>query len=215
MGNGVTQCEWRHEPEARGGFLEILKKSVSWNETCLGKRRLAFACSQRPWAGVARDWGGGRWKSQNRKIVPPSPYVEKCLNSKVIKSFVPEQRSRKCFSCFEIPMFYVIYIWTFDVRFTHSHIMAMAQVYHWNITKQSTIQTCKPDICILPTPPLRAEWSTRTLLKLSKKQVRIQSFDFPLLIVLANLRTQSALLFTNCWRENRCICAFPKDIREK
>ena len=36
-----------------------------------------------------------------------SPYVEEPLNSKVIKSFVPEQRSRKCFSCFEIPMFYV------------------------------------------------------------------------------------------------------------
>ena len=40
-----------------------------------------------------------------------SPYVEEPLNSKVIKSFVPEQRSRKYFSCFEIPMFHVyIYI---------------------------------------------------------------------------------------------------------
>ena len=36
-----------------------------------------------------------------------SPYVEKPFNSKVIKSFVPELRSRKCFSCFGIPMFYV------------------------------------------------------------------------------------------------------------
>ena len=36
-------------------------------------------------------WGGkGRWKSQNRKIVPLSPYVEEPLNSWVIKSFVPE-----------------------------------------------------------------------------------------------------------------------------
>ena len=33
----------------------------------------------------------------DRKIVPLSPYVEKPLNSKVIKSFVPELRSRKCF----------------------------------------------------------------------------------------------------------------------
>ena len=39
--------------------------------------------------------------------MPLSPYVEEPLNSKVIKSFVPEQRSRKCFSCFEIPMFYL------------------------------------------------------------------------------------------------------------
>ena len=42
----------------------------------------------------------GRWKSQ----VYHSPYVEKPLNSEVIKSFVPELRSRKCFSCFGIPM---------------------------------------------------------------------------------------------------------------
>ena len=36
-----------------------------------------------------------------------SPYVEEPLSSKVIKSFVPELRSRKCFLCFGIPMFYV------------------------------------------------------------------------------------------------------------
>ena len=34
-----------------------------------------------------------------------SPYVEKPLNSKVIKSFVPELRSRKCFLCFGIPIY--------------------------------------------------------------------------------------------------------------
>ena len=44
---------------------------------------------------------------QHRKNVYLSPYVEKPFNSQVIKSFVPELRSRKCFSCFEIPMFYV------------------------------------------------------------------------------------------------------------
>ena len=93
----------------------ILKK-VSWVESCIGRRRLTFACSRRPWAGIARD-GAGRWKSQNWKNVYLSPYVEEPLNSKLIKSFVPELRSRKCFSCFEIPMFYVIYIWTFYVRY--------------------------------------------------------------------------------------------------
>ena len=50
---------------------------------------------------------GRRWKSQNRKNVYLSPYVEEPLNSNVIKSFIPELRSRRCFSCFEIPMFYV------------------------------------------------------------------------------------------------------------
>ena len=38
-----------------------------------------------------------RWKSQNRKNVYLSPYVEEPLNSKVIKSFIPELRSLKCF----------------------------------------------------------------------------------------------------------------------
>ena len=58
--------------------------------------------------GATRVWeAGGKWKSQNKKNVYLSPYVEEPLNSKVIKSFVPEVRTRKCFSCFEIPMFYV------------------------------------------------------------------------------------------------------------
>ena len=37
-----------------------------------------------------------------------SPYVEKPFNSKVIKSFVPELRSRKCFFVFRDS--YVIYV---------------------------------------------------------------------------------------------------------
>ena len=45
-----------------------------------------------------------RWKSQLRKVVYLSPYVEKPFNSKVLKSFVPELRSPKCFLCFMIPM---------------------------------------------------------------------------------------------------------------
>ena len=84
-------------------------EKVSWVESCLGGRRLTFACSRRPWAGDTRD---GRWKSQKRKNVYLSPYVEKPLNSKVIKSFVPELRSRKCFSCFEIPMLSICALWT-------------------------------------------------------------------------------------------------------
>ena len=101
----------------------ILKNSVSWVETCLGRRRLNFACAQRPWAGVARDGVGGRWKSQSRKNVYLSPYVDEPLNSKVIKGFVPELRSRKCFLCFEIPMFYVIWVFG-DPSFLHITSMA-------------------------------------------------------------------------------------------
>ena len=91
-------------------ILGILKKSVSWVESCLGRWRLTFACSRRPWAGVARDGGGGRWKSQNRNNVYLSPYVEEPLNSKVIKSFVPELRSRYVF--FEFRDSYVLCIYT-------------------------------------------------------------------------------------------------------
>ena len=65
----------------------------------------------------------GRLKSQ----VHRSPYIEKPLNSKVIKGFVPELRSRKCFSCFGIPMFYVYMLWTFYVRFAYP--------YHGYVTK--------------------------------------------------------------------------------
>ena len=82
-----------------------LEKSVSGVEFCLGRRRLTFACSPRPCVGCARDGGADGKVSIERWYL--SPYVEKPFNSKVIKSFVPELRSRKCFSCFGIPMFYV------------------------------------------------------------------------------------------------------------
>ena len=54
--------------------------------------------------------------------MPLFPYVEKPLNSKVLKNFVPELRSRKCLSCFEIPMFYVIY------HLHHHHIALVARI---------------------------------------------------------------------------------------
>ena len=76
---------------------------------------------QWPCAGATRVGGDFRWKSQNRKNVYLSPFVEEPFNSKVIKSFVPELRNRKCFSCFEIPMFYVYMLWIFYVRFTYPY----------------------------------------------------------------------------------------------
>ena len=98
-----------------------LKNSVEL-KTRHQMRRVDFRDSQRPdeFARYGRRtrWGV-IWKSQNRKNVHLSPYVEEPLNSKVIKSFVPELRSRKCFSCFEIPMFYVYMLWTFYVRFPY------------------------------------------------------------------------------------------------
>ena len=70
----------------------------------------------------ARPGGGCWWKKQNRKIVPLSPYIEEPLNSKVIKCFVPEQRSRYMFFEFRDPMFYVYMLWTSHVHFAYSCI---------------------------------------------------------------------------------------------
>ena len=95
------------------------------DRTRLRTRRVDFRGSQRPdefvRCGCTRVGAGGRWKSQNRKKVYLSPYVEEPLYSNVIKSFVLELRSRKCFSCFEIPMFYVYMLRTFYIHFAHPY----------------------------------------------------------------------------------------------
>ena len=74
-------------------------------------RRVDFRGSQRPdefaLYGRRTRWGWGADEEARIERMCISPYVEEPLNSKVIKSFVPELRSRKCFSCFKIPMFYV------------------------------------------------------------------------------------------------------------
>ena len=66
--------------------------------------------------------GGPDGKITIERLCISLPYVEEPLNSKVITSFVPELRSRKCFSCFEIPM-YICYEHSMYV--SRSHIMAM------------------------------------------------------------------------------------------
>ena len=80
-------------------ILGILKKSVELS-LAVRRRRVTFASSQWPCGGCHTCWGGCRWKSQPRKNVYFSPYVEEPLNSKVIKSLVPEQRSRQAFFVF-------------------------------------------------------------------------------------------------------------------
>ena len=117
----ASECEWRHAPEACGGFWEILKKLVEMRPAS-GEDGW-FSLARRDLCGRCHTCWGHRWKSQNRKIVTLSPYVEEPLNSKVMKCFVSEQRSHNVF--FEFRDSYVLSLWTFDVRFTHSHIMAM------------------------------------------------------------------------------------------
>ena len=142
MGNGVTQCEWRHAPEVCWGFWEIFKKSV---ELKLDTRRVGMrpASGEDSWFSLARGdlcggchtcwWRGADKKATIERMCISLPYVE-TFNSKVIKGFVPEQRSRYVF--FEFRDSYVLSLWTFDVRFTQSHIMATvhfdwAYRIHW------------------------------------------------------------------------------------
>ena len=71
-------------------------------------------------AGATRD-AGADGKVIIERLGISLPYIE-TFNSKVIKGFVPELRSRKCFSCFGIPIFYVYMLRTFYVRFTYPDI---------------------------------------------------------------------------------------------
>ena len=102
-------------------ILGILKK-VSWveNWTPNEKGRLSgFAEARRICALRApHEMRWGRWKSQNRNNVYLSPYVEEPLNSKVIKSFVPELKNR----VFCVSRFLCSMLWTFHVCFTHIRI---------------------------------------------------------------------------------------------
>ena len=140
---GATECGWRHAPETRGWFWEILKKSVRRVETRHQTRRVDFRllaealgrCRTRCWVG--------RWKSQNRKIVPLSPYVEEPLNSKVIKVSYLNWEVVSVFRVlrFLCSMLYIyIYIWTFYVHFTHSRI------WLWYTTNENNNQQslCSP-----------------------------------------------------------------------
>ena len=88
---------------ARGGFGGILKSQ--WVESCRPNKKGDFRllaealCRVRTWW-----WADGKVTIERWYL---SPYVEKPLNSKVIKSFVPELRSRQVFFVFRDS--YVIY----------------------------------------------------------------------------------------------------------
>ena len=67
----------------------------------------------RTWFGADGKVSIERWYLSN---------VENPLNSKVIKSSVPELRSRKCFLCFRIPMLYIYIYMSYEHSVYVSHI---------------------------------------------------------------------------------------------
>ena len=78
-----------------------------------------------------RTWWGADGKVSIERLCL-SPYVEKPFNSKVIKSFVPELRSRKCFCVSG----FLCTLWTFYVCFTYSY-MGMLQVHNYTAYLES------------------------------------------------------------------------------
>ena len=134
MGKEARECEWRHAPEARWGFWEIWKSQLVELRTGHQTRRVDFRGSLRP-DEFARYRRRTRWgadgKTRIERMSISLPYV-KTFNSKVIKGFVPNKEVIKCFSCFEIPMFYVCMLWTFYVRLAYS-CMGMLQYSPTNI----------------------------------------------------------------------------------
>ena len=105
----IPEKEWCHAPEAHAEDFEKVVELRTRHRT----RRVDFQGTLRPDEfaryGDRTRWGG-RWKSQNRKNVYLSPYVEEPLNSKLIKGFVPELRSRYVFFVFRDPYVLCIYV---------------------------------------------------------------------------------------------------------
>ena len=131
QGMWMTSCTG----SACGGFWGFWKKS-QWVEILVRKKTVDFRGSPKPgqWpCGRCRTWFGADGKVSIERWY--LSYVEKPFNSKVIKSFVPELRSRKCFSCFGIPMFYEYMLWTFYVHFTYPYhgYGTIKLWYMWNI----------------------------------------------------------------------------------
>ena len=119
----TSGCEWRHAPEACARrILGILKKSVvelspAWGEDgWLSLARWSQAsglCSGCARVCMCVCVGGGQMEKASIERLCLSPYVEEPLNSKVIKSFVPELRSRYVF--FEFRDSYVLCIYVMNI----------------------------------------------------------------------------------------------------
>ena len=102
----------------RGGFWGFEKSQLV--EILPPKKMVTFGAHRGFAAGAARGGGGDAdGKVSIERLCISHPYVEKPFNSKVIKSFVPELRSRKCFLCFGIPILSIYELWTFYVHFTN------------------------------------------------------------------------------------------------
>ena len=123
-------CEWRHAPEACTEDFGRFEKVSSWVLRSEEEGWLSLARSGLMAGATRVGWGADGKASIERLCLSPS--VEKPFNSKVIKSFVPELRRRKCFSCFGIPMlrtFYVRFAYPYHVYVIFCHIGWIHKVF--------------------------------------------------------------------------------------
>ena len=132
----VTQ-RCHNSPDGKRGYTVRMTSRTGSARRILGFWKSQFvelrpASGEDRWLSLARrskasGLCGGyrtRWVADEKARIEKmflSPYIEEPLNSTLIKSFVPEQRVRKCFSCFEIHTFYVIYKWTLYVHFAYPY----------------------------------------------------------------------------------------------
>ena len=109
-----------HRKRARR-ILGIWEKSVSW----------VLASEEEGWlsglaeirrvvcSGVPRVVVGG---GADGKVSIERLCITLLMSKNLLtQSFAPELRSRKCFSCFGIPMLSIYELWTFYVRFTYPY----------------------------------------------------------------------------------------------
>ena len=148
MGNGARKCEWRHAPEARGGFGWFWKSQLIWvlpREKTFGFRLLAETGPVALWQVPHVLAGGGAdGKVIIERLCISLPYVE-TFNSTVIKSFVHERRTLRvfvfrdsyvlcmyviCYIYMHIYIYIYIYIyiclWTF-----YQHSMNVSHIHVW------------------------------------------------------------------------------------
>ena len=118
---------------AHEGYWGDLKKSVSWVENWTSEREGSTFGARRGQTnlratGAARNGGGGcsDGKVIIERLCISLPYVE-TFNSKVIKGFVPELRSRYVFFVFLDSYDLCIYVMNILCTFQYIRIMGMIQ----------------------------------------------------------------------------------------
>ena len=126
-------------------FGDFLKSQLSW--VLLGRRQWLLL-ARGGLGQVSHEMGGG-WKSQNRKNVYLSPYVEEPLNSKVMKKFRTWTKKlsnvfrllrflRSIYICYE---HYERFAYRYEyVHFTYSYL-AMVHIWHLILYIISNVKT--------------------------------------------------------------------------